>query len=71
MSIARGVPMIVALAVYLLVGIALGMAWISSEIRVQPYRNLLPSVLIVTLVWPIFAAGVGALLVAVKSRKHD
>jgi len=58
-------------AIYVVVGLALGWAWIATEVRLEPRRRLALDFLIVALGWPLFAVFVLILLLTTKSKKSD
>jgi hypothetical protein len=58
-------------AIYALVSIALGAAWVARDLRVQPYRTTARKFLIVALAWPAILIFVIGLLLFTKSKPHD
>jgi hypothetical protein len=65
---------------YLAVGLALGCAWVATEMRLQPRRALAREfvsvslawpVIVATLIWPLVLALAVGLLFVKKSKKHD
>lgn len=63
---------IAALAIiYVVVSVALGLAWIATEFRLLPGRVLAVEFFVAAVVWPFLLVFVVVLLLATKSKKHD
>ena len=56
-------------AAYVAVGLVLGWAWIATDFRVRPHRDLVPDFVAAVLGWPFFAIFIIALALATRSKK--
>jgi ABC-type spermidine/putrescine transport system permease subunit II len=63
--------MVTISTIYALVSIALGAAWVATDLGTEPYRTTLRRFLVPTLVWPAILIVVIGLLLFTKSKPHD